>query len=91
MKLGVPENPPKFSAFHWPDRIIRKRESRRIREEHNALFNSHAELLEIVREAVDHWAEFDNDDEVSGADLVEWFAQWREKAKAKIRKATVNL
>lgn len=35
----------RFHAFHWPDHVIGKRESRRIRDEHNALFNSHHELL----------------------------------------------
>lgn len=34
--------------WHWPDRIIGKRESRQLREEHNALANSHAELLEAL-------------------------------------------
>lgn len=38
----------KHTAWHWPDHIIRKRESRRLREEHNALYNSHAELLEAI-------------------------------------------
>lgn len=41
----------KFTAFHWPDHNIGKRESRRIREEHNALFNSHAELLGALEQA----------------------------------------
>lgn len=40
--------------WHWPDRIIRKRESRRLREEHNALANSHAELLEALEAAQPH-------------------------------------
>lgn len=33
------------TAFHWPDHVIGKRESRRIRDAHNALYNSHAELV----------------------------------------------
>lgn len=37
----------KTISWLWPDRIIRKRESRRLRDEHNALVNSHAELLEV--------------------------------------------
>lgn len=40
---------PKHTAFHWPDHNIGKRESRRIREEHNALYNSHAELLAALQ------------------------------------------
>lgn len=35
----------KHTAWLWPDHNIGKRESRRLREEHNALYNSHAELL----------------------------------------------
>lgn len=42
----------KHTAFHWPDHVIGKRESRRIRDAHNALFNSHAELLEALRKAL---------------------------------------
>ena len=34
----------KQTTWHWPDHVIGKRESRRLREEHNALANSHAEL-----------------------------------------------
>lgn len=41
----------RFSAFLWPDHVIGKRESQRIREEHNALYNSHAELLAALQQA----------------------------------------
>jgi len=41
--------PSRFHAFHWPDHVIGKRESRRIRDDHNALYNSHAELLRALR------------------------------------------
>lgn len=41
------------AAFHWPDHIIRKRESRRIRDAHNALFNSHHKLAEFARKTVE--------------------------------------
>ena len=38
-----------MTALHktwlWPDRTIGKKESRVLREEHNALVNSHADLL----------------------------------------------
>ena len=40
----------KHHAFHWPDHNIGKRESRRIREEHNAFFNDYHELREIASE-----------------------------------------
>lgn len=39
----------KFDCFLWPDRIIRKRESRRIREAHNDT----VQALEDLREAYD--------------------------------------
>ena len=32
------------TAFHWPDHNIGKRESRAIREAHNALYNDYKEL-----------------------------------------------
>lgn len=35
----------KFSFWHWPDHVIYKRESRRLRDEHNAVMNSNARLL----------------------------------------------
>ena len=34
-----------FKAILWPDHVIGKRESRIIRDNHNALYNSHAQLL----------------------------------------------
>ena len=34
----------KHTAFHWPDHTIGKRESRAIREAHNALYNDYKEL-----------------------------------------------
>lgn len=39
----------KQTCWHWPDHVIGKRESRRLREEHNALANSHHELLSIAQ------------------------------------------
>ena len=35
----------KQTTWHWPDHVIGKRESRRLREEHNALADSHADLV----------------------------------------------
>lgn len=37
-----------FRFWHWPDRIIRLRESRRLREEHNRLMNDHARLTSAL-------------------------------------------
>ena len=42
-------NATKHTAFLWPDHNIGKRESRRILEAHNALYNSHAELLAALQ------------------------------------------
>lgn len=42
----------KHKTWLWPDRTISKRESRELRDEHNALANSHAALLDALRECV---------------------------------------
>jgi hypothetical protein len=41
----------RFTSWLWPDRTIGKRESRQLREEHNALVNSHEELVGLLRRA----------------------------------------
>lgn len=46
----------KQTTWHWPDHVIGKRESRRLREEHNALANSHAELMKVIRDALESLA-----------------------------------
>ncbi len=38
--------------FHWPDHVIGKRESRRIREEHNATVNRLAERCDRLAKAL---------------------------------------
>lgn len=43
----------KPACFLWPDRIIRKRESRRIRDEHNATVNSHARIADALANLVE--------------------------------------
>lgn len=41
------------------------------------------EALALLREAFDYEAEaFDNDEDVNGGDLVQFFADWRQKARA---------
>ena len=42
MTIRVPELP---ECWLWPDHVIGKRESRKLREEHNALINVAADLL----------------------------------------------
>lgn len=44
---------------------------------------SHVETMRrLLQSAVDSTTEFDTDQEISGADLVEWFALWRSGVKA---------
>ena len=42
----------KQTTWHWPDHVIGKRESRRLREEHNALANSHHELVVALGDCI---------------------------------------
>lgn len=49
----------KQTTWLWPDHAITKAESRNLREEHNALANSHAELLAACRALVDGAGEKD--------------------------------
>lgn len=39
----------KTQSWLWPDHAISKQESRQLREEHNALVNLNAELLEALK------------------------------------------
>ena len=43
----------------------------------------------LLRQAINAWPQFDSDQDVSGADLAEWFALWRRKAKACVAGADV--
>lgn len=42
-------------------------------------------LIDLLVRAVEQWPQYDasqsGEDEVSGADLVEWFAEWRHQVK----------
>jgi len=58
MKNETTNEPPAFPAcpslppaqsWHWPDHTAGKREMRRLRNEHNAAVNSHAELLGLAQ------------------------------------------
>jgi len=51
-----------------------------------------SDLIEsMIREALDYEAvAFDRDDDVNGADLVEWFARWRERARVAINPASAQ-
>lgn len=39
-------------SWLWADQVIPKRMSRKLRDEHNALVNSHADLLAACRAAI---------------------------------------
>jgi hypothetical protein len=39
-------------------------------------------ILRLLSQAVTDWPQFDGDEDVSGADLVDWFGQWRDNVKA---------
>ncbi len=39
------------------------------------------QFLQHARKLVNRWPHFDNDSAVSGADLVEWFSEYRERTK----------
>ena len=41
-----------MDSWLWPDKRIGKRESRKLREEHNAVVNLNAELVDIASEAI---------------------------------------
>ena len=41
--------------WHWPDRQIGKKESRRMRDEHNKLANEHSELLAVCEIIADEF------------------------------------
>lgn len=42
----------KSKFWHWPDHVIGKRESRRLRDEHNDIANHNAELTDILRDVL---------------------------------------
>ena len=49
-------------SWLWPDRTIGMRESRALREEHNAVVNSHAELLSATASFLDAYGAGEFDD-----------------------------
>lgn len=47
-----------------------------------ALFAASKRMAEVLREAANAFAtEFDGDEGVDGGELVQWFAQWRKRAR----------
>jgi len=56
------------------------------------LFAASKTMSELLVEATQAWAEgkqFDEDSEISGADLLQWFAQWRPRARQALDAAGV--
>lgn len=49
------------------------------------------QLLATLNAAIEAWPQFDSDDEVPGADLVDWFGQWRSTAKSVAQAAQRHL
>jgi hypothetical protein len=60
----------------------------------NAPYNDHSEqranarliakapdLLALLNEAVERWPQFETDEHVPGADLVDWFGAWLDKVR----------
>ncbi|NOG53198.1 MAG: hypothetical protein HND57_02525 [Planctomycetes bacterium] len=39
------------------------------------------QMQRLLQEAIDRWPEFESDEQVNGADLVDWFSQWRARVK----------
>lgn len=55
---------------------------------HATLFAASKGMTGVLQEALAAFgAEFDADEDVPGADLVQWFIEWRERAKAALGKA----
>ena len=47
-------------------------------------------ITRLVAEAVEAWPQFDGDEPVAGADLVEWFCEWRGRAKVMLAEEEAN-
>ena len=56
---------------------------------HAALFAASKGMAELLSQALCDWPQFDADEDVSGADLVDWFAQWRLRARRALAQAGV--
>lgn len=48
------------------------------------------QMLGLLSQAVHDWPQFDSDDEVRGTDLVDWFGQWRDQARALLALMSVD-
>ena len=88
----------RHKSFLWPDHNIGKRESRRIREEHNAAINDMSELLEALRETLEFAIEANNrlpppeskEEMESGFGCNSWTVEVFKRARVAIAKATAD-
>ena len=88
----------RHKSFLWPDHIIGKGESRRIREEHNAAINDMSELLEALRETLEFAIEANNrlpspeskEEMESGFGCNSWTVEAFKRARVAIAKATAE-
>ena len=82
----------RYTSWLWPDRAIGIEESRQLREEHNALVNSHAELLAACQRVLraNARARSESERETSGDDELIASGVWSDAAdmlRAAIAKA----
>lgn len=56
---------------------------------HAALFAASKQMAELLGQALCDWPGFDGDEDMSGADLVDWFAQWRVRVRSALTQASV--
>jgi len=56
---------------------------------HAALFAASKGMAELLSQALCDWPGFDGDEDVSGADLVDWFAQWRLRVRSALARVDV--
>jgi len=63
-------------------RLKKKRKSKPIRRVKTP------DTLRLLRRVVQEWREFDRDEEVPGADLVDWFGEFRAEVKKVLKGAT---
>src|SRR5262245_53901870 len=47
--------------------------------------------LDLIREAVERWPQFDREEYVDSAEFVLWFVEWRHRAKIEIKRLGYDL
>ncbi len=54
-----------------------------------ALLAASKRMAELLSQALCDWPQFDGDEDVSGDDLVDWFAQWRLRVRSALAQVDV--